>query len=157
MISMKKAIFVVAFVGVVSAACVPGFAATITWQGGGGNGNWGTTANWTGGVSPASGDTAVFNSAGNPETTIHLNITTDLDTGPGAATVNTVVFDTASAAAYTIGTGGVGVDTLTLNAGGSIVVNAGVVNAQTMNANVTLLGDAAFANNAANASGGLLT
>lgn len=35
-------------------------AATVTWQGGGGNSLWSNPANWLGGAAPQSGDTAVF-------------------------------------------------------------------------------------------------
>jgi len=62
-------------------------------------------ANWSASPVPGAGDTAVFNGTGNGSTTI------DFGTG---VTVGAITFDTASAAAYTIGSGGVGAQALTL-------------------------------------------
>ena len=71
-------------------------AASATWTGAT-DAVW-PDANW-GGVSPVpgSGDTATFNAAGNGNTTISLS---------SEVTINTILFDTANAAAYTIGSGG---------------------------------------------------
>ena len=78
------------------------------------NAFWRTATNWNPNTVPGSGDTATFNGAGNGNTTI------DLLSG---VTINTIVFDTASAAAYTIRGGN-----LTLNDGGAITVNSTVTN-----------------------------
>lgn len=61
------------------------FATAITWSGAGANDNWSTSANWTGGVSPTSGDTVTF---------------TDADSTP-AGTVNNVVDATTSITSLT--------------------------------------------------------
>jgi len=58
---------------------------------------WNRGVNWDAGI-PGSGNAATFNGAGNGNTTVDL--------GSGA-TVGSLVFDTASCAAYTIGTGSV--------------------------------------------------
>lgn len=91
---------------------------------------WATTNNWNSSlVVPGTGNTATFNNAGNGNTT--------LDLGAGV-TINTVLFDTASAAAYTIGSGSVGSQTLTLNASGAITVNSTVTASELFNANLVL-------------------
>jgi autotransporter-associated beta strand protein len=92
---------------------------------------WATTTNWTASPVPGAGDTATFNSAGNGNTTIDLG---------GGVSVGSVVFDTASAAAYTIGSGAVGSQTLTLGStlGNVITMNANVVNNQLFNSNLAL-------------------
>ena len=89
---------------------------------------WATSGNWTGGV-PGTGNTATFNGTGNANTIIDL--------GAGV-TVKTNVFDTASVAAYTIGSGAVGSQTLTLNDSGGITMNSTVANDQLYNANINL-------------------
>ncbi len=68
-------------------------AAAIVWSGT--TAIWATGTNWVGGAAPGSGDTAVFNGTGS-------NAAPDLGAG---VTVNTISFETANAAAYTIGTG----------------------------------------------------
>jgi len=92
---------------------------------------WATLTNWTANPVPGTGDTATFNSAGNGNTTIDLG---------GGVTIGTVVFDTASAAAYTIGAGAAGSQTLTLGStlGNVITMNAGVANNQLFNSNLAL-------------------
>jgi autotransporter-associated beta strand protein len=103
-------------------------AASATWLGTLSS-TWANLLNWTLGGPPGSGDTATFNNAGNGNTTL------DLGTG---VTVMTVLFNSSSAAPYTIGSGAVGSQTLTLNDSGAITVNSTVTNNETINANVIL-------------------
>src|SRR5437870_4140156 len=89
---------------------------------------WATSANWSTAPAtvPGTGDTATFNAA-SANTTISLG---------GGVTISNVVFDTVSAAAYTIGSGAVGSQTLTFDpAVGGITVNATVAANQLFNAN----------------------
>jgi len=91
---------------------------------------WATSTNWLGGNVPGTGDTATFNNAGNGNTTIDLG---------GGVTLGILLFDTPSAAAYTIGSGGVGSQTLTLStAGNAITMNSTVANNELVNANLAL-------------------
>ncbi len=104
-------------------------AASDAWDGST-NSTWATGTNWAlDTTAPGTGEIATFNGAGNGNTTIDL--------GSGV-TVGTVIFDTATAAAYTIGSGGVGAQTLTLNDTGAVTVNATVANNQLFNANLVL-------------------
>jgi hypothetical protein len=105
---------------------ISAFAADGIWTGAS-DATW-AGANWTGGV-PGTGDTATFNGAGNGNTTIDLG---------GGVTLLNLLFDTSSAAAYTIGSGAVGSQTLTLDNTASITVNATVTAAQTVNAAIKL-------------------
>ena len=75
--------------------------------------DWHFPTNWSPNTVPGSGDTATFNGPGNGHTR------PDLTSG---VTINTIVFDTANAAAYRIGLGG----TLTMNDGGAITMNSTV-------------------------------
>ena len=59
----------------------------------------------------------------------------------GGVTINTILFDLASAAAYTIGSGPAGSQTLTLDNGGSIMVSSSVTNSQLINAALILGND----------------
>ncbi len=78
---------------------------------------------------PGAGNTATFNGASS-------NTTIDLGAG---VTLGTLLFDTASASAYTIGSGAVGSQTLTLDTlAGGIQMNSTVANDQTINANLAL-------------------
>ena len=86
--------------------------ASAAWTGAA-NAFWFLDTNWSPNTVPGSGDTATFNGPGNGNTRI------DLTSG---VTINTIVFDTANAAAYRIGLGG----TLTLNDGGAITMNSTV-------------------------------
>ena len=105
-------------------------AASDTWDGGN-SAMWADGTNWVGdAVAPGSGETATFSGAGNGNTTINL--------GAGT-TVGALAFDTASAAAYTIGSGGVGAQTLTLTTPSdtpAVSVSSSVVNDQTIHANI---------------------
>ena len=67
----------------------------------------------------AGSDTATFNGAGNG------NVVIDVATG-GPLTINTIAFDTAGAAAYTIGSGAVGTQTLTLDDTAAVTMNGPV-------------------------------
>ncbi len=78
---------------------------------------------------PGTGDTANFNGLGNGHTTIDL--------GSGVTIMN-LLFNTGSAAAYTIGSGSVGSQTLTLNNAGGITLNSMVANNELFNAAIVL-------------------
>jgi autotransporter-associated beta strand protein len=102
------------------------------------NGTWtgATDATWAGAnwsaATPGTGDTATFNAASgtvNAHTTINLG---------GGVTINTVLFNTASAAAYTVGSGSVGSQTLTFNNNGGVTMNSTVANNEVFNAAVVL-------------------
>jgi hypothetical protein len=90
------------------------------------NALWNTNTNWNPNTVPTTGTTATFDNAGNGNTTIDL--------GAGAGPILNLTFDTASAAAYTIGSAAG--QTLILNASGAITVNT-VTNNETVNANIT--------------------
>jgi autotransporter-associated beta strand protein len=86
-------------------------------------------ANWTASPVPGIGDTATFNGVGNGNTNINL--------GAGV-NVSNIAFTSSSAAAYNIGTGAVGSQTLTLNASGGIVMNSTVTNNELFNSTIVL-------------------
>lgn len=109
-------------------------ATSDTWDGSD-SALWSAVNNWL--TNPASvpgtGETATFSL---DSATVNARTTIDLGTG---VTVGGLVFDTASAAAYTIGSGAIGSQTLTLNtasAGNAITVNAAVTTNQIINANI---------------------
>jgi hypothetical protein len=106
-------------------------AASGSWTGAA-DANW-ADANWSATPVPGTGDTATFNGAGNSNTTISL--------GTGV-TIGKILFDRTSAAAYTIGAGPVGNETLTLNDSGSITMNSTVANNELFNAGIVLGTDA---------------
>src|SRR5688500_5589634 len=110
-----------------------GKATSDVWDGST-DGLWSTSTNWltNPAIVPGTGDTATFNGPGNGFTTIDLGL---------GVTINRLVFDTATAAAFTIGAGAIGSQTLTLDNGGGIVVNATVTNNELINANVVLGND----------------
>jgi len=108
---------------------VPARAATVTWTGSG-DATWTNGSNWGSGTNPGTGDTALFNGAGNGDTLLSLT----------SGTLTSVLFDTSSAAAYTLGSA-VGSGTLTLDNGGSITVNSSVTAAQKINSNLILGND----------------
>ncbi len=119
----------VASLGFLLAAPPRLWAASGTWYGTLDN-VWSTTNNWNStNTVPGTGNTATFNNAGNGQTT--------LDLGAGV-TLKSILFDTVGAAAYTVGSGAVGSQILTLNDGGGITLNSTVASDQLVNASLTL-------------------
>ena len=119
-------------------------AANGTWTGATDN-TW-AGANWSTTPVPGTGNIADFNGLGNGNTTIDLG---------GGVTISNLLFDTSSAAAYTIGHGAAGSQTLTLNNSGAITLNATVANGELFEAAILLGTDSTaqtyrFANNSAN-------
>src|ERR1051326_3737347 len=115
-----------AMCSLIGASAVPNlvYAASGSWLGTA-DATWANASNWSTTPVPGTGDTATFNGAGNGNIAINLG---------GGVTINTVLFDTSSAASYIIGTGAVGSQTLTLDNGGAITVNSTVTNNETVNA-----------------------
>ncbi len=101
-------------------------AASAVWSGAS-NTLWSAPGNWSASPVPGSGDTATFNNAGGTLDTISLS----------GVTIQSIVFDSASAA-YTLGAGAVNNETLTLNNGGSVTLNAVAVSSQVFNSAVVL-------------------
>lgn len=101
-------------------------AANASWTGATDN-TWAGTGNWSATPVPGTGDTATFNAA-------TLNTTIDLGSG---VTISNILFDTSSAAAYTIGANAAGSQTLTFGqANGGITMSSTVASNQTINANL---------------------
>ncbi|MEZ0390377.1 MAG: beta strand repeat-containing protein, partial [Verrucomicrobium sp.] len=107
-------------------------AATGVWDGSL-DSTWAGTANWDINATPGAGDSATFNGTGSGNTVINL--------GAGV-TIQSVLFDTSQASAYVLGSGSVGSQTLTLGNGGSITMNAALINNQLINAALLLGTDA---------------
>jgi len=123
---MKKIFSVIVILAMFFSISTPSYAASGEWLGTT-NSTWATTTNWNPNTTPGTGNTATFDTAGNAHTTIDL--------GAGV-TINTVAFNT-GAASYTIGSGAVGSQTLTLNDNGAIT-SSGTAASQTVNANLVL-------------------
>ncbi len=98
--------------------------------------SWGNADNWNISYTPGAGIVASFDGPG--------GLVDVIDLEAGGLSIGDVVFDTASAVAYTIGGGAVGSQTLRLDItgdpdpAGTITVNAGVTQNQLFNANVVL-------------------
>lgn len=103
------------------------------------NAVWTNSANWSALPYPSGNDTASFTNAGNGNTTIDLT---------GLSTIKAITFDTGTVAAHTIGSGGVGAQTLTVVTSGQIGLTSSVGVDQTFAATVQLPGDYTFANSA---------
>ncbi len=99
------------------------------WNGSTGNGTWASVGNWSTSPVPATGGTAVFRGTG--------GIVDTIDLGAGV-TIATLLFDTPFAAAYTIGAGAAGSQTLTLNDGGSVQASSTMGQNQLINAVLVL-------------------
>ncbi|HXI85441.1 MAG TPA: autotransporter-associated beta strand repeat-containing protein [Verrucomicrobiae bacterium] len=91
---------------------------------------WSNNTNWSASPAPGVNDTATFNGAGNNNTNIDLTT--------AGITISNIVFDTSSAAAYTIGVGTIGSETLTLQNNGIVTVNSTVIKPQLVNSSLTL-------------------
>ncbi len=111
-----------------AAVCLNATATSATWSGAN-DSAWSNTSNWSANPVPGTGDTATIDNAGSSHVTIDL---------AGGVTVSNLLFDTVNAAAYTIGSGGAGNQTLTLNNGGMVIRSSTVTNSQLINANLTL-------------------
>ena len=92
---------------------------------------WALDANWSAPF-PVLGDTATFDNAGNGNGIIDL--------GAGV-TVGNIAFDSAAVAAYTLGSGAVGSQSLTLGNGGTISLASTVAANQLIHAALTLGND----------------
>lgn len=138
-------------------------AANQVWKAVPTDANWTTTTNWVGGAVPgganaASGDNALFNTA--------LSGTIGGASNPilidNLRNLGSITFDTASAGAYVIGVNGGNGLVLNNNGNGingrQILLNAGVVNAQTIAAPITFRAPSStngifgFTNNATSSS-----
>ena len=122
----------IAVLAVLLAGAPEARSASATWSGATSD-LWSTGANWSATTVPGTTDTATFNSA-SANTTISL--------GAGV-TIKTLLYDTSSAAAYILGSGGDGAQTLTLDNSGAITINSSVTTNQTINANLVLGNDGA--------------
>ena len=92
---------------------------------------WTNTSNWDTFTVPGSGGTANFIDAGNGNTNISL--------GGASQPIGTISFDTASAAAYTLGVLSSG-DAFNFDPNGTIAVGSTVTTAQTINAGIVANG-----------------
>ena len=104
------------------------WAANATWTGGT-DGAWATTTNWNVSPVPGLGNTATFNGTGNGNTGITV----------GTISLSNITFDTANAAAYTLGaTPGTGTITFADGTTTAITMNGTVTANEIINANLTL-------------------
>ncbi len=79
----KSAIFLGAVLGLLILS-VPALAATRTWDGGGGDDNWSTAANWSDDTAPGASDVATFDGTSTKACTIDANISVaGIDINPG--------------------------------------------------------------------------
>ena len=123
---------VLATLGLAALAIVPhGFGASKTWDGGGGDGNWSTGANWDLDTAPsATGDNLTF--AGT------TNVTTNNNQVTALATSGTAITFASGAGVFTLGG-----DAITLGSGGGAgqtIVLQQSTNNQVISANITLSG-----------------
>jgi fibronectin-binding autotransporter adhesin len=107
-------------------------AASATWNGNT-DATWGLDSNWSATPAPGSSDTATFDNAGGAVDVIDL--------GAGV-TIGNIIFDNASVAAYTIGSGAAGNQLLTLENNGTVTANSTIGNNQTFNSKLLLGTDA---------------
>ena len=117
-----------AAVGVLLTSTPTAFAASDTWLGSTDT-LWATTTNWAAETVPGAGNTATFSES---------SVNTTIDLGSGV-TLGALSFDSSNASAYTIGSGGAGIQTLTLDTvGNAITMDATVAANELINANLAL-------------------
>jgi autotransporter-associated beta strand protein len=113
-------------------------AASGTWNGTA-DALWTNNLNWSAAPAlfPSGNDTATFNNAGGVSTALDI---------AGLSGILNITFDTATAAAYTIGAGAANSQTLVMGNNGTYRMNSSVANGQTFNAAVQLgtSGDAGY-------------
>src|SRR5206468_1018930 len=108
------------------------YAASATWNGNSNN-TWSVSSNWSASPAPGVNDTATFSNSA-----VTVNNNTNIDLSAAGITISNIVFDTSSAASYTIGTGAIGSQTVTAQANAAITMNATVATPQLINANILL-------------------
>lgn len=113
-------------------------AASGVWNGTA-DGLWTNSANWSESSFPAGAETAVFGNAGNGRTEIDV---------AGLPIIKNITFSSADAAAYTLGAGGAGAQTLVLDRNSAITLDASAANSQVFNANLKLGPDRGASTNA---------
>lgn len=80
---MNKA-FLLSFI--LFSVSIKNFAATITWDGGGGNGQWNTAANWTGDIIPTPADDVILDNS-----SVAGNYTVTLPAGIVSVSINSLI------------------------------------------------------------------
>lgn len=142
-------------------------AATATWDGGGGDNNWSTCANWSSDTCPVAGDAVVFNSTSTKDSTVDAGFTSTVGTltissgYTGTITLATS-FRTTSNFSQAAGTFNASSQTLTID--GSFTLSAGVFTASSGTTTVagswTISGSSTFNHNSgtfASAAAGSVT
>ena len=126
----------VSLVGALLGIALPLSAQTFTWDGGGGDGNWSTAANWNPDTAPTDAnpwDTFLFGG------TSQLNSNNDMGGSIGGYNVNRIEF-LAGAGAFTLTDNGDGFDMLGADSAGALDGDARVTNnstsTQTIDANL---------------------
>lgn len=128
--SAFRRLLVIAFVTALVAVPVAHAQSTRTWNGLAPDSQWTNPDNWDTGV-PISGDTALFNDVG------AINGSPIL--GNSSQPIKTILFDSITNAAYTLGDPFTN-DTFNFDAGGAITVNSTVAPTQTINAAIQAAG-----------------
>ncbi len=138
------------------------FAATATWTDNGGDGNWGTCSNWSGGTGtngcPGSSDTATFGSASTANVSINstvnvagINITSaytgTISQGSSTVTIGSSNYSQAGGT-YTGGTGTITINGSYTLSGGTFTSSSDTTNGLSFTGNFTISGSATFNNNA---------
>jgi autotransporter-associated beta strand protein len=118
----------------IGALAIPGLAsaATVTWDGGGTNGNWSTAENWVGDVAPQDGDSVVVSTDGTDPA--------NYDLGTGIDLASVTLANGSTDGALTISGGAIELDP-----GGQIVNNRNAANETTLAGGLSLSGSVTIA------------